>query len=143
MSIEAYSLAAEGEKRLTANFKIKEFACADGSNVIFIDDRLPVLLQKIRDHFGRKVTITSGYRTVYYNNTVLPKKGVKTSKNSQHLYGMAADIQVEGVEPATVAAYAETLLPNTGGIGTYPKKTGRAHGWVHIDVRKQKSRWVQ
>lgn len=142
MSIEAYSLAADGDKKLTANFKVKEFACADGSNVIFIDDRLPALLQKVRDHFGRKVTITSGYRTVYYNGTVLPKRGVKTSKNSQHLYGMAADIQVEGVEPVVVAAYAETLLPNTGGIGLYPKKSGRAHGWVHIDVRKVKSRWV-
>ena len=142
MGIEAYSLAAEGEKNLTKNFKVKEFACKDGSNVIFVDDRLPPLLQKIRDHFGRKVTITSGYRTVYYNNTVLPKKGVKTSKNSQHLYGLAADIQVEGVEPSAVAAYAETLLPSTGGIGTYPKKAGRANGWVHVDVRKVKSRWV-
>ena len=138
MSLEAYSLATEGEKQLTANFKVKEFRCRDGSNVIFLDTRLPALLQKIRDHFGRKVTITSGYRTVSYN----ARPDVGGSKNSQHLYGMAADIQVEGVEPATVAAYAETLLPNTGGIGIYPKKAGRAHGWVHIDVRKNKSRWV-
>lgn len=136
MSIEAYSLAADGEKNLTANFKVKEFACKDGSNVIFLDDRLPALLQKIRDRFGRKVTITSGYRTVYWN------KVQKGSANSQHLYGMAADIQVDGVEPAIVAAYAETLLPGTGGIGTYPKKAGRAKGWVHVDVRKVKARWV-
>ena len=36
MSIEAYSLTTDGEKKLTANFKIKEFACADGSNVILL-----------------------------------------------------------------------------------------------------------
>lgn len=138
MGIEAYSLAEDGEKNLTKNFKIREFACKDGSNVIFLDDRLPPLLQKIRDHFGRKVTITSGYRTVSWNKS--PK--VNGSSNSKHLYGMAADFQVDGVEPAAVAAYAETLLPNTGGIGTYPKKTGRAKGWVHVDVRKVKARWV-
>ena len=137
MAIEAYSLAADGEKALTKNFKVKEFACKDGSNVIFVDDRLPALLQKIREHFGRAVVITSGYRTVSWN------KVQGGAKNSQHLYGMAADIQVDGVEPVTVAAYAETLLPGTGGIGTYPKKAGRAKGWVHVDVRKTRARWVQ
>ena len=137
MAIEAYSLAADGEKALTKNFKVKEFACKDGSNVIFVDDRLPALLQKIREHFGREVVITSGYRTVSWN------KVQGGAKNSQHLYGMAADIQVDGVEPVVVAAYAETLLPGTGGIGTYPKKAGRAKGWVHVDVRKTRARWVQ
>lgn len=41
-----------------------------------------------------------------------------------------------------VAAYAETLLPNRGGIGRYPVKAGRPAGWVHIDTRAVKSRWV-
>ena len=36
-----------------------------------------------------------------------------------------------------LAAYAETLLPGTGGIGRYPAK-----GFVHVDVRKAKSRWA-
>lgn len=136
MGIESYSLAKDGEKKLSANFKVREFACKDGSNTIFVCEELVQLLQNIRDHFNRPVTITSAYRTLTHN------KKVGGSPKSQHLYGMAADFQVEGVAPETVAAYAETLLPNTGGIGTYPKKAGRAHGWVHIDVRKVKSRWV-
>lgn len=43
-----------------------------------------------------------------------------------------------------IAAYAETLLPNRGGIGRYPKEghADRTHGWVHIDTRAAKSRWV-
>lgn len=53
---------------------------------------------------------------------------------SQHLYGTAADIKISGVSPKKVAAYAEKLLPNSGGIGTYGTFT-------HIDVRSQKSRW--
>ena len=45
---------------------------------------------------------------------------------------------------ASVAAYAETLLPARGGIGRYPKDAAhpkRSTGWVHIDTRAGKSRW--
>lgn len=136
MAIEAYSLAKDGEKKLSLNFKVKEFACKDGSNAIFVDDELVRVLQDIRDHFNRPVTITSAYRTVSHN------KKVGGSPKSQHLYGTAADIQVKDTPPEFVAQYAETLLPGTGGIGIYPKKAGRAHGWVHVDVRKNKSRWT-
>ena len=127
--VKAYSKAKDGTKKLTANFKVREFACSDGSDVIFISEGLAAVLQQIRSHFGKPVTINSGYRTVAYNS-----KLKNASPNSQHLYGLAADIKVKGVAPAKVAAYAETLLPNTGGIGIYSTFT-------HIDVRKVKSRW--
>lgn len=136
MAIEAYSLAKDGEKKLSLNFKVKEFACKDGSNAIFVDDELVRVLQDIRDHFNRPVTITSAYRTVSHN------KKVGGSPKSQHLYGTAADIQVKDTPPEFVAQYTETLLPNTGGIGLYPKKSGRAKGWVHVDTRPKKSRWT-
>lgn len=124
----AYSRAKDGNKMLSANFKVKEFACEDGSDVIFISEGLVAVLQQIRSHFGKPVTINSGYRTPSHN------KKVGGTEYSQHLYGVAADIVVKGVKPKTVAAYAEKLLPNTGGIGIY--------SWgVHIDVRKNKSRW--
>ena len=121
---------------ISANFAVKEFRCKDGSDPIFIDDELVTLLQKIRDHFGKSVTITSAYRTAAHN------KAVKGATYSQHCYGKAADIRVQGVGVEAVAAYAETLLPNRGGIGRYPVKAGRPAGWVHIDTRAVKSRWV-
>ena len=124
MAIKAYSYAKDGNRKLSANFAVKEFRCKDGSDPIFIDDELVTLLQKIRDHFGKSVTITSAYRTAAHN------KAVKGATYSQHCYGKAA------------AAYAETLLPNRGGIGRYPVKAGRPAGWVHIDTRAAKSRWV-
>ena len=135
MSTEAYSLAKDGDKFLSENFQVREFRCKDGSNTIFIDSDLVALLQHIRDHCSRPVVITSAYRTVTHN------KAVGGSPKSQHLYGMAADIQVADTLPEFVAQYAETLLPGTGGIGVYPKKKGRAKGWVHVDVRKTKARW--
>lgn len=126
--IKAYSKAKDGNKKLSANFKVKEFACTDGSDPIFIDSDLVNVLQKIRTHFGKSVTITSAYRTPTKN------KAVGGTTYSQHLYGKAADIKVNGIAPKKVSAYAETLLKNKGGIGTYATFT-------HIDVRETKARW--
>ena len=82
----------------------------------------------LRTHFARPVKLNSAYRTPAHNKKV----GGETF--SQHQYGTAADIVVTGVDPSKVAAYAETLLPNTGGIGIYK-------GFTHIDVRSKKARW--
>ena len=128
MTIKAYSKAKDGNKKLSANFKVKEFACTDGSDPVFIDSELVNVLQKIRNHFGKSVKITSAYRTPTKN------KACGGSVYSQHLYGRAADIKINGVTPKKVAAYAEKLLPKSGGIGIY--KT-----FTHIDVRATKSRW--
>ena len=136
MALFVYSLAKEGEKRLSKNFRVREFACRDRSDPVFVDSVLVEILQDIRDHFGAPVVITSGYRTAAHN------KAVGGAPYSQHCYGRAADIRVAGVPVEQLAAYAETLLPGTGGIGRYPVKAGRAAGWVHVDVRPVKSRWT-
>ena len=57
------------------------------------------------------------------------------------LVEVAADIQVQGISVEQVYAYADKLLGNAGGCGIYPPGLGRANGWVHVDVRKAKSRW--
>lgn len=126
--IKAYSKAKDGNKKLSTNFRVKEFACTDGSDPIFIDTELVAVLQKIREHFGKSVTITSAYRTPTKN------KACGGATYSQHLYGRAADVKISGVAPKKVAAYAETLLKNKGGIGIYATFT-------HIDVRATKARW--
>ena len=137
MAIKQYSLARDGAKQLSPAFKVREFRCRDGSDAIMIDQTLVVLLQAIREHFGKPVTITSGYRTAAHNTAV------GGAKSSQHLLGRAADIQVQDTDPLGVAAYAESLMPGWGGVGRYPVKPGRARGWVHVDTRPNKSRWTQ
>ena len=136
MAIKQYSLKADGRRRLAPSFTVREFRCRDGSDAIMIDQTLVVLLQAIREHFGKAVVITSGYRTATHN------AAVGGAKSSQHLLGRAADIQVQGVSVEDVAAYAESLMPAWGGVGRYPIKPGRAKGWVHVDTRPNKSRWA-
>lgn len=128
MIVEAYSKKKDGNSKLTQNFRVKEFACADGSDAIFISPELVSVLQKIRAHFGKPVTITSAYRTAAHN------KKVGGVSDSQHLYGLAADIKVKDVSPWEVAGYAERILTGKGGIGVYAS-------FVHIDVRPTKARW--
>lgn len=134
--LEVFSLAKDGGRRLSANFTVREFRCRDGSDPVFVDSELVRVLQNIRDHFGKPVVITSAYRTAAHN------KAVGGAKYSQHCYGRAADIRVAGVPVETLATYAETLLPDTGGIGRYPVRSGRPTGWVHVDTRPAKSRWT-
>ena len=129
--LNAYSRRKDGNALLSRSFRVREFACRDGSDPLFVDSALVQLLQDIRDHFGVPVVITSGYRTAAHT------RAVGGALYSQHCYGRAADIRVAGVPVEQLAAYAETLLPGTGGIGRYPAK-----GFVHVDVRKAKSRWV-
>lgn len=128
MALKAYSKAKDGNKKLSKNFRVREFACSDGSDPVFIAEELVEVLQRIRTHFGKPVTITSAYRTPTKN------KSVSGTTYSQHLYGRAADIIVRDISPEKVSAYAETLLRNTGGIGTY--KT-----FTHVDTRPTKARW--
>lgn len=127
--VKVYSLAAEGAKRITPHFKVREFACSDGSDVVFVATSLVDILEAIRVHFGRPVAITSGYRTVSYNASLK-----NSSKKSQHCNGLAADIKVEGHTPKEVYDYACSLLGDHGGVGIY-------NTFVHVDVRAVKSRF--
>ena len=129
-TVNVYSLKKDGNTKLSQNFKVKEFKCKDGSDVILIHPELVHLLQLIRDHFGKAVHINSGYRTPTYN------KKVGGATHSQHLYGMACDIRITGVSPKTLYEYADWLLNDHGGVGLYSS-------FVHVDVRPKKSRWKE
>jgi murein L,D-transpeptidase YcbB/YkuD len=130
--IKKYSLKAQGNEALSKNFKVKEFKCKDGSDEVKVDEGLVEVLQKIRDYFSKAITVVSDYRTPAYN------KRIKGASKSQHLYGRAADIQVAGVKPRTVAEYAESI--GVKGLGLYDYSSG---GFVHVDTRANRARWLQ
>lgn len=119
--IVTYSLAKDGNTKISANFSVKEFKCKDGSDKILVDTQfVKDKLQQIRNHFGVAVTINSGYRTPSHN------KAVGGASNSYHLKGQAFDIVVKGKSPAEVAKYAYSIgIP---GIIQY-------NTFVHVDSR--------
>ena len=126
--VKTYSVKKDGSTYLSKNFKVSEFKCNDGSDTVLISDKLVVLLQNIRDHFGAAVTINSAYRTESYN------KKIGGATKSQHVNGTAADIVVKGATPLEVAQYVEHIMPDSGGIGVY-------QSFTHVDVRASRSRW--
>ncbi len=133
MAIKTYQKSAPVQ--LTEHFHSYEFRCGLGRGcsctTALIDEKLAEYLEKIRNHFGVSVTITSGYRCPSYNRRVGGATG------SYHSRGQAADIVVSGVAPRTVAAYAESI--GVLGIGLY--ETATDGHFVHIDTRTYKSFW--
>lgn len=127
MAIKTYK---RSEKRpLAKNFALDEFKCKCGKcDPILVDEKLVTWLQQIRDHFGKAVTINSGYRCEKHNAS--PQVG--GAKGSRHVKGMAADFRVQGITPQEVAKYAESI--GILGIGLYDN-------FVHIDTRTSKSFW--
>lgn len=122
-----YSLRQHGpDARLSVYFRLIEFACRDGSDLVLVHPRLVMLLDQVRIRFRAPVTITSAFRTRTHNRTI----GGAT--HSRHLYGLAADIQVRGVHPDKVARFAEILNP--GGLGRY-------NTFTHLDVEGEGRRW--
>lgn len=127
--IKAYSLAKEGDDILTKNFLVREFRCKDGSDTIFIADKLPMICQYIRMRCGKGLTINSAYRTQEHN----AKEGGE--EFSMHLYGAAADLRCPaGLTPKQMAGFAREIMPDWGGVGIY--------SWgIHVDVSPTFRNW--
>lgn len=125
-AIKVYSLKSDGNKSISPNFKVKEFACKDKADIIvlheeFVQDKL----QAIRDHFKAPVTFNSAYRTPEHNRS----KEVGGAKNSFHIKGRAFDVVVKGKVPMEVARYAQNI--GIKGIILYKS-------FVHVDSRPVK-----
>ncbi len=140
------------------NFNYLEFRCKDKERTLVPEELYPNVaklaqqLQVLRDYLNRGtkdprgskcsgkgklnscISITSGYRTKEYNSS----SAVGGAKNSQHLYGKAADIKVEGMDPLDLYGIILSLIKagkmHNGGLGLY-------NTFVHYDVRDDKARW--
>ena len=122
--------------RLTPNFNLDEFKSKDGSSfpseIVNSLTTLAEQLQVLRTELGRSITITSGYRSPAHNLRI------GGAKDSFHVRGMAADIQVSGLTPKQVFDTIEKLIKEgkmkEGGLGLY-------NSWVHYDFRGRRIRW--
>ncbi len=111
--------SAAGMARLAPNGLLRQ---TDNVDVGCLKPGLVKMLRQIEGHFGRKVVVTSGYRSPSYN------RRVNGAKRSQHMYCAAADIQIAGVTRWELANFARSL-PGRGGVGTYCHTES-----VHVDI---------
>ena len=88
--------SAAGLARLAPNGLLKQRESVD---VACLKPSLVRVLKTVERHYGKKMVVTSGYRSPSYN------RKVNGAKKSQHMYCAAADVQVPGVSKWELAKY--------------------------------------
>lgn len=109
---------------VSRNFSRKEFACKCGCGFDAVDVDLLAGLQALRDLAGRGIAITSACRCESHNKRVGGVSG------SLHKKGKAADIVIQGMTPAEMAALAEQVPAfQKGAVITYTR-----NGFIHVEL---------
>lgn len=124
---------------LSANFTLRELTKSDTATRLGLDntpdeqalENLKTLcekvLQPVRDHFGKSVTVNSGYRSPESN------AAVGGSKTSDHCKGQAADIEIDGIPNPELAQWIMDNLEYTQLILEFYTPGGDPNaGWVHV-----------
>ena len=126
--------------KLSKNFSLKELTKSSTAMRMWIDNspeseqlvNLTALsccvLQKVRDEFGR-VDINSGLRVLELN------RAIKSGDNSQHVLGMAADIEAPAVSNHELACWIRDALDFDQLILEFYTAGDPASGWVHCSYR--------
>ena len=84
-------------------FQKKEFACKCGCGASEVEEKLVKTADKVREYFGKPMTVSSGRRCSTHNAKV---GGVS---NSRHLSGKAMDFCVSGMSASMVLTYVQKL----------------------------------
>jgi len=114
---------------LTTNISRSEFSCECGCGFDTADIELVNALQDCVDYFGHCYILITGPNRCEKHN-----KAVGGAKNSQHLYGRAADFRIFDVktrvqvDPGEVYDYLNETHKDKFGLGLYSNR-------VHFDTR--------
>ena len=92
------------------------------------------ILQPVRDHFSKVVTISSGYRSPELCTAI----GSKIT--SQHAKGEAADFEIFGLSNKELADYINENLDYDQLILEYWKESDPNSGWVHCSYTNGSNR---
>ena len=84
-------------------FRKAEFACKCGCGAADMEEKLIKNADKVREHFGNTMIVSSGRRCTKHNAKV---GGVS---NSRHLTGKAMDFCVSGMSASMVLTYVQKL----------------------------------
>ncbi|VXC90759.1 D-Ala-D-Ala carboxypeptidase family metallohydrolase [Sphingomonas sp. 8AM] len=92
------------------------------------------VLEPVRAHFGRPVRINSGFRSAKTN------AAVGSSSTSQHRRGEAADIEIDGVSNADLAAWIAGHVEFDQLILEAHRAGDPNSGWVHVSYAVGRNR---
>jgi len=131
---------------LTKNFSISELTKSQTAERKGIDNTpspehqenlkllCTAILQPVRDHFSKVVTISSGYRSPELCTAI----GSKIT--SQHAKGQAADFEIFGVSNKALADYIDSELHYDQLILEYWNESDPNSGWVHCSFSEGQNR---
>ena len=131
--------------RLSPNFTLKELiksqtAERKGINNNPNEDNIENLqrlcehiLQPVRDHYGKVVSVSSGFRS--------PELcvAIGSSNTSQHASGQAADFEIYGVSNKELADYIADNLDFDQLILEFYDGKNPNSGWIHCSYKKDGS----
>ena len=93
------------------------------------------ILQPVRDHFGKVVSVSSGFRSEELC------EAIGSSKNSQHAKGQAADFEIFGVSNQELVIWIDKNLDYDQMILEFWKGPDEPNsGWVHVSYKKEGNR---
>jgi uncharacterized protein YcbK (DUF882 family) len=132
--------------KLSNNFSLKELTASQTAERKGINnnpnedqtDKLKMLcenvLQKVRDHYSKVVTVSSGYRS--------PELcvAIGSSQNSQHAKGEAADFEIFGLSNAELCKWIADNLEFDQMILEYHKLEEPNSGWIHCSYKSEDNR---
>ena len=131
---------------LTKNFSLKELTSSQTAERKGIDNTPSTehqenlkrlcesVLQRVRDHFERVVSVSSGYRSPELCTAI----GSKTT--SQHAKGEAADFEIFGISNKELADWINENLGYDQLILEYWKEEDPNSGWVHCSYKSEGNR---
>jgi hypothetical protein len=123
--------------KLSNNFRLAEFVKSEIAIRLDINNTPPeeavlnltklchMVLQPVRDYFGKVVNVSSGFRCLVLN------RELKSSDRSQHLKGMAADIEIYGIDNYDLAKWIADNIPVYDQLILEFYEGGNT-GWVHV-----------
>src|SRR5262249_6943827 len=123
-------------KRLSQHFTVKELVSSGGraASVARISPTLVRVLEAIRERAGKRVRITSGYRSWARNKQVYAARGQKPPL-SRHCSGQAVDLKIAGMTGVQIAQLAIDAAGTELGLGIGPD-------YIHVDVRGRWAPWT-
>ena len=133
MKLSANFSLAEMTKSQTATRKgiNNERSTAQVEKLIHLAESV---LQPVREHFGKPVMISSGYRS--------PElcEAIGSSTKSQHARGEAADFEIHGVDNKELATWISKNTTFDQLILEFYDEGDPNSGWVHCSAVKEGSR---